>query len=419
MELHDLISASVAHPIHALPYEVSRTLAEHFAGKFILEIDGCSFAAEDYARKGFCRIEGDDAVHSRVTTAWYPQYGLYRNIEFGLFDIHWRERVLKMVVVVWPNPMHGKTEAVWLIGDRRHDVEEFYITVNEWHSEVKDEVLVFMDGHWGKNAKLHEAIQSSSFDNLILPPTLERELKEDLEHFFSSQAMYEKYGIPWKRGILMMGPPGNGKTHAVKALINRTGKPCLYVKSFKSQYGTDHANVRAVFERARETTPCLLVLEDLDTLLNDKNRSFFLNEMDGFETNSGVVVLATTNHPERLDPAIVDRPSRFDRKYHFELPEVAERLRYLAVWNERAEPELRIQEDAVARVAEATAGFSFAYLKELWLSAMMAWIARPGQVSMDTIMISQVETLRAQMVTQLKSDAPDLSVLEENEDEEE
>jgi len=78
------------------------------------------------------------------------------------------------------------------------------------------------------------------------------------------------------------------------------------VKGFKSEYATDQENLAVVFARARMTTPCLVVMEDLDSMIDDKSRAFFLNELDGFETNTGVVVLATTNHPDRLDPAILE-----------------------------------------------------------------------------------------------------------------
>lgn len=69
-----------------------------------------------------------------------------------------------------------------------------------------------------------------------------------------------------------------------------------------------------VFWKARAEAPCVLILEDLDSLINDKNRSFFLNQLDGLENNDGLLVIGTTNHFERLDPAITKRPSRFDRK---------------------------------------------------------------------------------------------------------
>src|SRR6185436_14121772 len=204
---------------------------------------------------------------------------------------------------------------------------------------------------------------------VILPDALKQQVRNDFEQFFRSRDVYGQYGIPWKRGALFIGPPGNGKSHTVKALINQLGQPCLYVKGFKTEYATEQENIGQVFARARMTTPCLMVLEDLDSMIDDNNRSFFLNELDGFESNTGLVVLATTNHPEKLDPAILDRPSRFDRKYHFNLPAAPERLAYVAAWNRRLEAELRLSEIAIGKVVQQTENFSFAYMKELFVSA--------------------------------------------------
>jgi len=104
--------------------------------------------------------------------------------------------------------------------------------------------------------------------------------------------------------------------------------PVLYVKSFHSTYtflgidirsdfldwAGDEAGIKDIFARARAEAPCLLVLEDLDSLITDMNRSFFLNEVDGIEGNDGLLLIGTTNHFDRLDPALSSRPSRFDRK---------------------------------------------------------------------------------------------------------
>jgi len=109
------------------------------------------------------------------------------------------------------------------------------------------------------------------------------------------------------------------------------------------------------------------------------------------------VVLATTNHPEKLDPAILDRPSRFDRKYYFNLPAASERLAYLASWNQSQEAELRLSESLPPKLVKATDGFSFAYLKELFLSSMMQWIAEGGRATMDAIMLKRVRVLREEM----------------------
>ena len=273
--------------------------------------------------------------------------------------------------------------------------DRFFAAVCEWSAEVRGEVLVFQDGDWERNKELLAAIKAATFDNLILRGSLKEEIQSDLVQFFAARETYERYRIPWKRGVLFTGPPGNGKTHTVKALINQLQKPCLYVKGFKSEYATDQENIALVFERARMTTPCLLVLEDLDSMLDETSRSLFLNELDGFETNSGLVVLATTNHPELLDPAIVERPSRFDRKYAFDSPGEQERLAYISGWNRKLEPELQICESITNQVVQVTEGFSFAYLKELFLSSMMQWMSQ--EMSMAEVMIDQAGRLRAQM----------------------
>jgi AAA+ superfamily predicted ATPase len=132
-------------------------------------------------------------------------------------------------------------------------------------------------------------------------------------------------------------------------------------------------------------------------LITGDNGSFFLNELDGFAANQGIITLATTNHPERLDPAILDRPSRFDMKYHFELPGFDERRDYLGLWNDRLVGEMRLTVEELKAVAEATDGFSFAYLKELILSSIMRWMTAQATGSMPAVMSEQVGNLRQQM----------------------
>jgi len=261
---------------------------------------------------------------------------------------------------------------------------------------VRAEIVVYQDGYFQKNKELFKSIKSATFDNLILPESLKLEIQTDFEQFFSSRDVYDQYGIPWKRGALFIGPPGNGKTHTIKALINKLGKPCIYVRSFKADYGTEQENMAEVFKRARMTTPCLVVLEDLDSMIDDKNRAFFLNELDGFETNTGVVVLATTNHPEKLDTAILDRPSRFDRKYHFNLPSESERLAYVDSWSARLKTELRLSAKGKDDVVRQTDGFSFAYMKELFVASMVQWMSSGGKTTMDEIIMAQVRMLRSQ-----------------------
>lgn len=113
--------------------------------------------------------------------------------------------------------------------------------------------------------------------------------------------------------------------------IPPTPLPTLYVKSLVSWGGPEVA-IRMIFQKAREQAPCFLIWEDLDSIIDDSNRSFFLNELDGLENNDGILVIGTTNHLDRLDPGIVKRPSRFDRKYLFDNPAVEERKTYVDYW---------------------------------------------------------------------------------------
>src|SRR5947209_250243 len=312
-------------------------------------------------------------------------------------EVQWRDSTFDVVVMNWFHM--GPVYHYWILADQVETAKAFLQEVCRWNGEVRGEMLVFDSGCWRKDATLFQSIKGATFNNLVMKGHLKQDIHDDLQQFFASRALYEEYGVPWKRGILFVGPAGNGKTHAVKALINALAQPCLYVKSFRAEHRTEEDNIRQVFDRARKSAPCILVLEDLDSLLTSQNRSFFLNELDGFAANVGIVALATTNHPERLDPSILDRPSRFDRKYPFDLPEIAERTAYIVMWNDSLKPGLRLSEEGVAKIGEVTDAFSFAYLKELFLSSKMRWIAHPQQGTMEQVMTEQVGKLREQMLS--------------------
>jgi ATP-dependent 26S proteasome regulatory subunit len=235
-----------------------------------------------------------------------------------------------------------------------------------------------------------------------LPKSLRDEIVEDFTTFLGAREDYARLGVPWKRGVLFLGPPGNGKTHCLRAILGILDLPTLYVRSFRSRYNNDERTIDEIFERARRVAPCVVVFEDLDAQVTPKNRSFFLNQLDGFSPNAGLLVLATTNHPEKLDPAIIDRPSRFDRKYHFDLPTAEGRAVFLERWTERLDPKLKLTPEQHALLVERTAGFSFAYLKELGLSAVLRWMKQRPAGGIFPILETQLEVLCFQM----RSEAP-------------
>jgi hypothetical protein len=381
--LKEFISEALRQPSDYVTYFAGVKLVEMYPGAAIIENESLSFDLSEYAEAGLCSIWTHEVVHCQSNTHWRGvKKGFEREIENGWFSVLWsdggKDYFIDVVCLTW-NDVGCETTRHWIIAETGEVAENFLRAVCAYCDEVHSEILVYEDGYWTKDDKLFTSIKIATFENLILPPQLKLELRDDFHRFFASREIYRKYGIPWKRGALFIGPPGNGKTHAIKALVNELNLPCLYVKSFKAERVTEQSNMRRVFARARRSAPCLVVLEDLDALIEDENRAFLLNELDGFADNDGVVVIASTNHPEKLDPAILDRPSRFDRKYHFSLPGMPERLAYVRHWNQALQPEMRLAEAEVMAIAECADRFSFAYLKELFLSAMMEWIG--GELS--------------------------------------
>lgn len=154
--------------------------------------------------------------------------------------------------------------------------------------------------------------------------------------------------------------------------------PSLYIKSLDSGQGSKWS-IQVIFDKARQMAPCVLIFEDLDSMVTDKIRSYFLNEVDGLEANDGILMIGSTNHLDRLDPAIARRPSRFDRKYHFRLPNERERELYCRYWARQlaGHPLVAFPDELCPVVAALTDGFSFAYLKELFITSLLL-LARGG-----------------------------------------
>ncbi|MBX2798380.1 MAG: ATP-binding protein [Myxococcales bacterium] len=399
MERIDEIWDTLRGPVPSIEYELSKQVAARWPKAAIVETTDWDFDVDTFVqREEGCRVEVHSVPHPQFSVTWLgPERGVGTSFEQGHRTLVWADQTFEIVDVSWCLPGGDCRRRRFFVGPSEEVVTRLVHRVAMVSQEVQDEVMVFANGFWQRSTELRDAIRDATFDNLVLPPGMAESLLSSFRQFLASEEEYATYGVPWKRGVLFLGPPGNGKTHCIKALINALELPCLYVQSFESTYGSPQQNVQQVFERARRTTPCALVLEDLDSLLNDKTRAFFLNELDGFASNRGILTLATTNHPDKLDPAIVDRPSRFDRKVPFTLPAQAERATYLQLWVGNLPPGAEVGGADVEHLARATEGFSYAYVKELMLSSLMRWMSDGRTQRLADVAASQVAVLREQM----------------------
>lgn len=207
-------------------------------------------------------------------------------------------------------------------------------TVGNWMNTIADVVWVY-DNYWRQDRDFWKEVQKANWDDVILDESVKRELAKVAHKFFDSEQTYRDLGVPWKRGLLFHGPPGNGKTVSIKALMhslyNREKPiPTLYVRYAPLAY-----DIGSVFSLARRQAPCMLVLEDVETIVTSDTRSYFFNEMDGLANNDGLFIVASTNFLDKLDPGLSKRPSRFDRKYLFPIPNEHQRTLYCEYWRQK------------------------------------------------------------------------------------
>ncbi|KIJ70138.1 hypothetical protein HYDPIDRAFT_104807 [Hydnomerulius pinastri MD-312] len=337
---------------------------------------------------------------------------LIDSVIFGTFKATWRNQEFIVSIARVPFGSFYKTVHFILHEGSEEPARDLVLSAGLFQNQVHDEIWVFNQGFWSKNSSLWFEVQNSSWNDVVMKDEAKKALQKDIYGFFKSEQIYKKLSLPWKRGLIMYGPPGNGKTISIKVVMKtcaERGFTPLYVKSFQSFQG-EEASMQNVFQKARQVAPCVLILEDLDSLINDRNRSFFLNQLDGLEGNDGLLVIGSTNHFDRLDPALSSRPSRFDRKYLFDDPDREERALYAKYWQDKLKDnsEISFPDSLVEEVADITQGFSFAYLKEAFVSTLVLITnaSDDEEVDFGAMLKNQIVTLRKELGKQTPTRAP-------------
>ncbi len=206
----------------------------------------------------------------------------------------------------------------------------------------------------------------------------EDEAKENLQevvNYLHDPSKYEEIGASMPKGILLVGPPGTGKTMLAKAVAGESNVPFFSMSGseFVEMFvGMGASKVRDLFNQAKEKAPCIVFIDEIDAIGqkrsggqyggNDEREQTLnqlLTEMDGFDDNSGVIILAATNRPESLDPALT-RPGRFDRRVPVELPDLKGREEILKVHAKKVKLAENVDFNTVARMASGASGAELA-----------------------------------------------------------
>ena len=224
------------------------------------------------------------------------------------------------------------------------------------------------------NARVY--VKSSSgirFDDVAGEDEAKENLTEIVEYLHDPKK-YTEIGASMPKGNLLVGPPGTGKTMLAKAVAGEANVPFFSMSGseFVEMFvGMGASKVRDLFKQAKEKAPCIVFIDEIDAIGgkrdsriggNDEREQTLnqlLTEMDGFEGNSGVIILAATNRPESLDPALT-RPGRFDRRVPVELPDLKGREAILRVHAKKVKTEPNIDYSAVARMASGASGAELA-----------------------------------------------------------
>lgn len=225
------------------------------------------------------------------------------------------------------------------------------------------------------NAKVYvKSSEGISFSDVEGVDEAEENLQEIVDYLHNPEK-YKEIGASMPKGVLLVGPPGTGKTMLAKAVAGEADVPFFSISGseFVEMFvGMGASKVRDLFKQAKEKAPCIVFIDEIDAIGQKRNSgkmggndereqtlNQLLTEMDGFEGNSGVMILAATNRPESLDPALT-RPGRFDRRVPVELPDLKGREAILKVHAKKIKTEDNINYEQIARMASGASGAELA-----------------------------------------------------------
>ena len=311
----------------------------------------------------------------------------------GELRLDWRGDELHFFVRVYVGH-YGEETVAMSATKSRAALEEFWRELRIFQ-RLHDSETIRM---WGDG---RVARGSLTWDDLVIPQAMKADLRCMVESFMSAQPKYQELGLPWRRGLLLGGPPGCGKSTAIKVIAAQV-KASVFVMPITAK--TADYQLSRFMDAAADAAPSVCVIEDLDRVVEgvktEISMSHLLNLLDGIGTGQkqGVLLISTANHVDRLDPALSPkRPGRYDRFFNFEPPTSEERAQLLRIRGKG-----RFSDEAMLRIVEESKGYSHALVQELVVSALLKAL-NSNREATDQDLYDGAKAMREQSVAQSKS----------------
>lgn len=208
-----------------------------------------------------------------------------------------------------------------------------------------------------------------NWDDVILPARSIKVIQQNVSKLFEAADILKKNNLPLKRGVILSGPPGTGKTMVTKILAKESNVTVLYALPSHLEHAID---INRVCEMAKDLSPCIFIIEDIDWLAENREESFssgpviqLMNQLDGVQDFTDIITIATTNHVDKIEEAVKNRPGRFDRTIKIPKPDDHCRKRML----EQFTKNFILEDINFEIIIQKTSGLSGAHIKELCKTA--------------------------------------------------